>query len=119
MPGLRQHDDGDVATGGLWAVSGLLIVLGPVHTAQESLADETIPPPIARPSRTTFRHRRSMTYTYAILPVSRAAFEEIAAKLRAAGYDHVFHEDEGGTIIDLHGVAIQAEEGGADGAWIA
>ena len=45
-----------------------------------------------------------MTYTYAILDVSRAAFDEIKAKLDAAGYQHMFHGD----AIDMHGVALRA-----------
>lgn len=48
----------------------------------------------------------SYTYTYALLPLSRAAYDEIAAKLRAAGYDQAFHEDD---IIDMHGIAVQPE----------
>lgn len=46
-----------------------------------------------------------MSHTYAILVVSRAAFAEIAEKLRAAGYDHAFHDD----LIDMHGLAVRAE----------
>lgn len=47
------------------------------------------------------------TYTYALLEVSSVAYEEIAALLRAAGYDHVFHEqDDGRVAIDLHGIAL-------------
>ena len=47
-----------------------------------------------------------MTYTYAVLEVSKAAYDEIAAKLRDAGYDHAF-TDEG--EIDMHGIALAAE----------
>jgi hypothetical protein len=47
-----------------------------------------------------------MTYTYVVMDVSRAAFDEIAAKMRAAGYDHVFHED----VIDMHGIAVKATD---------
>lgn len=47
-----------------------------------------------------------MTHTYAILDVSRPVFEEIAAKLRAAGYHHAFDRD----VIDLHGIAIRVDE---------
>jgi hypothetical protein len=42
------------------------------------------------------------TYTYVELEVSAAAYDEIAGKLRAAGYDHAFH---GGTI-DMHGIGL-------------
>lgn len=44
----------------------------------------------------------SYTYTYVELGISRAAFEEIAAKLRAAGYDHAFR----GEAIDMRGIAL-------------
>ena len=52
-----------------------------------------------------------MTYTYAILEVSRAAYDEIAAKLRAAEYYHVFHDHDVtvGVVIDMHGIALRAE----------
>lgn len=49
-----------------------------------------------------------VTHTYALLEVSAAAHDEIAAKLREAGYDHVFG-DKG--EIDMHGIALtRAEE---------
>lgn len=47
-----------------------------------------------------------MTYTYAILDVSPAAYKEIADKLRAAGYDQAFHAG----VIDMHGIGLHAEE---------
>ena len=46
-----------------------------------------------------------MTYTYAIMEVSRATFDEIAEKLRAAGYDHAFHD--GDATLDMHGIALR------------
>lgn len=47
------------------------------------------------------------TYTYAVLDISAAAFEEIRAKLAAAGYQHAFHESsDGRTVIDMHGIAV-------------
>ena len=51
-----------------------------------------------------------MSYTYAILKVSPSAYAEIKAKLEAVGYEHAFHEDPEGPVIDMHGLAIQAEE---------
>ena len=50
------------------------------------------------------------TYTYALLPVSKAAYHEIADKLKDAGYDQAFH-DEGadGIVLDMHGVAISLD----------
>lgn len=49
-----------------------------------------------------------MTYTYAVLDVSREAYDEIRGKLEAAGYQHAFHDD----LIDMHGIALKA--GAAD-----
>jgi hypothetical protein len=46
------------------------------------------------------------THTYVTLPLSRAAFDEIATKLRAAGY----HEAFDGDVIDLHGLAAVVAE---------
>lgn len=47
------------------------------------------------------------THTYALLEVSPAVYEEISAKLRAAGYDHAFHDDEEhGAVVDMHGIAL-------------
>jgi hypothetical protein len=40
------------------------------------------------------------THTYARLPLSPQAYEEIATKLRTAGYDHAFI---GNGDIDMHG----------------
>lgn len=48
--------------------------------------------------------RLTQTHTYAELDVSKAAFDEIATKLRNAGYDDVFLD--GGDTIDMHGIAL-------------
>jgi hypothetical protein len=45
-----------------------------------------------------------VTHTYVILEVSTLAYGEIHAKLKAAGYDHVFHADN---IVDMRGIAVQ------------
>ena len=45
------------------------------------------------------------THTYVTLLVSEAAYDEIARKLRAAGYNHVFMDDG---AIDMYGIAISA-----------
>jgi hypothetical protein len=52
-----------------------------------------------------------MTHTYAELPVSRATYDEIAAKLREAGYDHVFMPERGRDepTIDMHGIGLIVE----------
>jgi hypothetical protein len=46
------------------------------------------------------------TYTYAVLDISAEAYLEIAALLKAAGYDQAFHRDDGRTVIDMHGIAL-------------
>lgn len=43
------------------------------------------------------------THTYAELEVSAAAYDEIASKFRAAGYDHALMSD--GTL-DMHGIGL-------------
>jgi hypothetical protein len=50
-----------------------------------------------------------MTYTYAILELSPAAYAEIRAKLEVAGYAHAFEKRDGVECIDMHGIAVQAE----------
>lgn len=50
-----------------------------------------------------------MTYTYAILEVSRAAYQEIKQKLEAAGYSDQFHDNGGKLVIDMHGIAVAEE----------
>lgn len=50
------------------------------------------------------------TYTFAIMEVSKETYEEIKRKMVEAGYDHVFHSHENGPVIDMVGIAIQAEE---------
>lgn len=53
------------------------------------------------------------TYTYVVLEVSDAAYDEIAGKLREAGYDHVFDGEGKKCVMDMHGIAI-GREGSAD-----
>lgn len=51
------------------------------------------------------------THTYAILKVSRASFDEIKAKLEAAGYQDQFIEENSEPLaIDMHGIALQSAE---------
>lgn len=45
-----------------------------------------------------------MTHTYVVLEVSKACYDEIAKKLKEAGYD-CEHNGE----IDMHGVALAVE----------
>lgn len=55
------------------------------------------------------------THTYAELELSKAAYDEIAKKLRDAGYDHAFMED--GTI-DMHGIGVTREVNEVDRATV-
>lgn len=52
--------------------------------------------------------RATHTHTYAALEVSAAAYDEIAAKLRAAEYHHAFDTEEG--VIDMNGLALLRAE---------
>lgn len=47
------------------------------------------------------------THTLATLEVSKEAYEEIAAKLKEAGYDHAFLEDG---LIDMTGIGLVKEK---------
>lgn len=48
-----------------------------------------------------------MSYTYATMEVSKQTFEEVKAKLLAAGYEYAVHDK--GEILDMHGTALVAE----------
>jgi hypothetical protein len=61
------------------------------------------------------------THTYAILPLSPAAYQEIREKLLAAGYGHAVHDrndpaPHSGECIDMHGLAVQSEKEETNGA---
>ena len=49
-----------------------------------------------------------MVYTYAELEVSPAVYDEIASKLRAAGYGDAFVTEHGehNPTIDMHGLGL-------------
>ena len=47
-----------------------------------------------------------MSRTYVLLKVSRPTYDEIYAKLVAAGYQQAFHEGQDGLVIDMHGIAV-------------
>lgn len=51
-----------------------------------------------------------MSHTYAILEISPAAYAEIHAALKAAGYDDQFHDNDGRQVIDMHGIALAEKE---------
>jgi hypothetical protein len=53
----------------------------------------------------------SGTHTFATLPVSRQAYDEIAGRLRDVGYDHALHDG----AIDMHGIGLEPEDGGVAG----
>lgn len=46
------------------------------------------------------------THTYVVLEISDAAYREISAKLKDAGYGHAFNKNG---EIDMHGIAVQSE----------
>jgi hypothetical protein len=52
-----------------------------------------------------------MTYTrtFAIMEVSQAVYDEIKAKLEAAGYEDAVHTSGDGVVLDLHGIALALE----------
>lgn len=52
-----------------------------------------------------------VTHTYAVLEVSKDTFDEIHAKLEAAGYQHAFNAIPGEpACIDMHGIALAIVE---------
>lgn len=54
-----------------------------------------------------------MTYTYAVLDVPRAVYAAVRALLDAADYQHAFHADDAGEVIDMHGIALRSKDGPA------
>jgi hypothetical protein len=46
------------------------------------------------------------TYTFVELELSPGAYDEIAHKLKTAGYDHCFNPANGNGAIDMHGLAV-------------
>lgn len=57
-----------------------------------------------------------MTHTYAVLEVSPGVYAEIRERLKAAGYQHAFHHDRDGEVIDMHGIALRCVPGSATAA---
>ena len=57
-----------------------------------------------------------MTHTYAVLDVPGAVYAAVRALLDRASYQHAFHADDDGELIDMHGIALRAKSGttGAD-----
>ena len=52
-----------------------------------------------------------MTYTYAVLDVPRAVYAAVRALLDRANYQHAFHADKDGEVIDMHGIALRSKDG--------
>ena len=52
-----------------------------------------------------------MTHTYAVLDVPRTVYAAVRALLDAASYQHAFHADKDGEVIDMHGIALRSKEG--------
>ena len=52
-----------------------------------------------------------MTYTYAILEVPNAVYAAVRALLDKADYQHAFHKDADGEVIDMHGIALRSKGG--------
>lgn len=55
-----------------------------------------------------------MTYTYAVLDVPKAVYAAVRALLAAADYQHAFHANDDGEVIDMHGIALRSKPGSAD-----
>jgi len=51
------------------------------------------------------------THTYAILDVPRAVYAAVRALLDRASYQHAFHKDKDGEVIDMHGIALRSKDG--------
>lgn len=54
-----------------------------------------------------------MTHTYAILDVPHAVYAAVRALLERASYQHAFHGDADGEVIDMHGIALRSKAGPA------
>jgi hypothetical protein len=52
-----------------------------------------------------------MSHTYAVLEVPRAVYAAVRALLGAADYEHAFHADKDGEVIDMHGIALRSKGG--------
>lgn len=54
------------------------------------------------------------THTYAVLEVPAVVFAAVKALLKRAEYDHAIHEASGPgdhELLDMHGIALQADAG--------
>lgn len=55
-----------------------------------------------------------MTHTYDVLDVPPVAYAAVKALLNAAGYQHAFHDERDGEVIDMHGIALRSKGGSPD-----
>lgn len=53
-----------------------------------------------------------MSYTYAVVDVSRPTYAEIKASLLRAGYDQAVHQSGEGEVIDMKGLALRCHDDG-------
>ncbi len=58
---------------------------------------------------TTINNLRQ-THTFVVLELPKHMTDLIAKKLRDAGYDHVFSEEDGKIVMDMNGLAIGTED---------
>jgi hypothetical protein len=59
-----------------------------------------------------------MSHTYAVLEVPNTVYAAVRALLAVASYEHAFHKDADGEVIDMHGIALKAKSGDDGGAGI-
>ena len=52
-----------------------------------------------------------MTYTYALIPVSKAYFDEVKSMMEAAGYHHAFNTHDGKPVLDMRSLALIEDDG--------
>lgn len=50
------------------------------------------------------------THTYAVLDLPRTVYAAVRALLAQADYQHAFHAEPDGEVIDMHGIALRALE---------
>lgn len=54
--------------------------------------------------------RTTATHTYAVLDISSSAYREVRQKLDRAAYQHAFHGEPDGEVIDMHGIGLRADQ---------
>lgn len=111
-------DDIEKAIAWLKILSSIAATLTDTHTGQSwrmNASGEIVPISIdtlaskGKAAITPRRPQLRTTRTYAILEVSKEAYDEITKRLQAAGYTHAFQQTDSGTVIDMDGIALQQE----------